>query len=206
MSITLAAFRLRIRIPEQLAVISVGDEEPWCALSTPPLSSFAFPGFAIGQRAAQTLRALMDGDSPPTQPVAAGRIVERQSTARASTSNPEIASAIRIIRQHRGVGITIADVANSVGISRSTLERGVCEAIGISPVKEMIRLRLGAAKEMLSTTDAPAKVVAQRCGFADAKYFSTAFRAATGMTPTQYRNQQRGYLLADPAAAPSKDH
>jgi two-component system response regulator YesN len=37
----------------------------------------------------------------------------------------------------------------------------------------------------------PVARVAQRVGYSDPRYFSTAFRDATGTTPTEFREQAR---------------
>ena len=42
---------------------------------------------------------------------------------------------------------------------------------------------------MLKDTDKPVAEIAFETGFATSRYFSTAFKAATGYTPTAYRKQ-----------------
>jgi AraC-like DNA-binding protein len=47
--------------------------------------------------------------------------------------------------------------------------------------------RIREAARLLQDTDLPLKVVAERCGFADANYFGKAFRQHTGVSPGAFR-------------------
>jgi LacI family transcriptional regulator len=120
-------------------------------------------------------------------------VIERESTAIVLADAPEIAAAIRHMRQHFSSGILAKDVAEFAGVSRSTLERGVKLALGRTPLQEILRLRFTAVKELLAETDLPMKAIATRCGFPTSQRLSTAFRSAFSMTPQEYRRQQRGY-------------
>jgi LacI family transcriptional regulator len=189
------ACSLGIAVPEQLAIVGVDNDEALCSLATPPLSTIAFSGNTVGRHAAVMLEKLMNGEPVPRRlNFQAVRVIERQSTAVVPTKSPEIAAALRFIRQRFREPIDARIAADSVGVSRSTIERGIRELLHCSPFQEIMRLRLDAARDLLATTDTPMKIIAQRCGFTDAKYFSTAFRSAMRMTPTQYRNHQRGYI------------
>jgi len=59
-----AARAVRRRIPEELAVVSAGDNQVVCELSTPPLSSVALPGEEAGYLAAAQLDRLLGGHPP----------------------------------------------------------------------------------------------------------------------------------------------
>ena len=47
------------------------------------------------------------------------------------------------------------------------------------------------AKLLLQSTDLSILEIAEQLGFATRSYFSQAFRAITGMTPTQFRKRER---------------
>jgi len=47
------------------------------------------------------------------------------------------------------------------------------------------------AKQMLSTSRLAVNEIALRCGFAGSTRFCEVFKRVTGMTPTEYREQQR---------------
>jgi LacI family transcriptional regulator len=64
----------------------------------------------------------------------------------------------------------------------------VYQLLGRSPKEEMMRIRLERAKQLLTETTLPVGVVAEKCGFSQAKYFSHVFHARLGLTPGQYRH------------------
>jgi LacI family transcriptional regulator len=181
-----------IRIPGELALIGVGNDDPWCVLATPPLTSIELPGRAIGREALKMLENLIAGRNVPRQlDITTAHVVDRQSTAVMHADHAEIADAIGYIRQNYASGITVRDVADHVGVSRSTLDVGVKLALGRTPQQEIQRLRFAAAQSLLANTETPMKLIARRCGFSNNKHFSAAFRTAVGLSPREYRDRNR---------------
>jgi AraC-like DNA-binding protein len=133
--------------------------------------------------------------------VLSARVIERESSAIVHARTPKIAEAVRFVRQHHCRAITAQEVADHVGVSRSTLERGMKEALGRTPLQEILRLRFAAVRELLAETDLPIKVIALRCGFPTGERLSMAFASAMGMTPSQFRSQQRGYAPSEKPGA-----
>jgi LacI family transcriptional regulator len=186
------AFAADIAIPNELALLGVGNDDPWCALATPPLSSVAMPGEAIGRQALRVLDELIAGRRPPRHvDITTAHVVDRESTSIFHAEHSEIAAAIGYIRENYAARITVRDVADHVGVSRSTLDVGVKQALGRTPQQEIQRLRFTAAQNLLANSETPMKIIARRCGFSDNKHFSAAFRTATGLTPRDYRDQNR---------------
>lgn len=62
-------------------------------------------------------------------------------------------------------------------------------AFGISPYQYVVRARVAKAKEMLSHSNIPIKVIALDCGFTDQSHFCRAFRNVTGVSPGVYRSE-----------------
>lgn len=60
---------------------------------------------------------------------------------------------------------------------------------GEPPVRAITEYRLTRAAKLLSFTDRPVKEIAYACGFLDELYFSRAFRARYGLSPTAYRRR-----------------
>ena len=48
-------------------------------------------------------------------------------------------------------------------------------------------MQLDRARQLLSESDLPLEVVAERCGFSSCKYFGDAFRRELGVRPGAYR-------------------
>ncbi|MBQ4297565.1 MAG: AraC family transcriptional regulator [Clostridia bacterium] len=62
---------------------------------------------------------------------------------------------------------------------------------GITPHQYLLRRKMEAAREMLATGGVQIKEISGLLGFSNPQYFSTAFRAACGMTPLEYREKAR---------------
>ena len=60
---------------------------------------------------------------------------------------------------------------------------------GITPHQYLLRRKMEAAREMLATGGVQIKEISGLLGFSNPQYFSTAFRAACGMTPLEYREK-----------------
>jgi AraC-like DNA-binding protein len=86
-------------------------------------------------------------------------------------------------------------MADRLGVSLSTLRRiAHRELRGASLHQELMKLRLGHARELLERTEYPIRVIAGLAGYADAFTFSAAFRKWAGVPPTALRaaRSQRG--------------
>lgn len=72
-------------------------------------------------------------------------------------------------------------------MSRRTLSRRFRQALGVTPIEYMVRLRIEQAMELLSSTDDSITEIAARVGYSDGNYFTRQFRAITGRTPREVR-------------------
>jgi AraC-like DNA-binding protein len=81
-------------------------------------------------------------------------------------------------------------------VSSRQLSRATRRHFGESPSNIVADLRLRRAKELLSTTFDGIGSIATQCGFASPGHFSARFRAATGISPREYRNRSSGGLAA----------
>ena len=190
-----ACSNLDINVPEELAVIGVDDEQIFCELCSPPLSSVRPNPELIGYQAAETLDSLMSGRTLPASaaPSLVGPIgiVERQSTEASAIPDLAVASALRFIRDQALHGCTVDDVLAAVPVSRSALERRFRKLIGRSPQEEIRAVRIGRIKELLRETDLKLPTIAELCGIEHSEYLSVIFKRETGMTPGEYRAKTR---------------
>ncbi len=83
--------------------------------------------------------------------------------------------------------LSIDDIADVTNMSRSSLNRKMHELFNLSTKDFVQAARIKHACNLLRTTDMAAKEVAYACGFSDPRYFSKCFKASTGKTPTEYR-------------------
>jgi len=76
-------------------------------------------------------------------------------------------------------------------MSRAAFSQHFKRTYGRSPMDYLKQLRLHRAAELLSGSDLPIKVVTGRVGFESCSYFTRAFRAFSGLHPTEYRARAR---------------
>jgi len=86
--------------------------------------------------------------------------------------------------------IRIDDAAAHASISGDTLARLVFDVFQVTPKQLLMKRRIDKACQLLEETATTVTDVAAACGYADHSAFSRQFRAATHMTPTQYRAAQ----------------
>jgi LacI family transcriptional regulator len=114
-------------------------------------------------------------------------VVSRESTDVLATEDRELAAAIRHIREHACEGLRLKDSAKWTNLSRRELERRMRRLLGRSPKEEITRIQLERAKRLLGETELAAAVIAEKCGFGEAKYFSQVFHTKIGLPPGAYR-------------------
>lgn len=184
-----ACRRLGLRVPEDVAVIGVDNDELICNLAHPPLTSIVQGTEEIGYRAAELLDRLMSGRGREdihllVDPVS---VITRESTDLVATEDVVASTALAHIRQHASEGIQVADVARAAGVSRSTLDVRFRRVVGRTVHEEIQRNQLNTAQQLLVTTNLPLAEVARRSGFSGAQYMNAVFQRALGQTPGRYR-------------------
>lgn len=178
-------------VPQDAAVIGVTDDDLACELCRPRLSAIDDATRPLGYEAARVLGRLFAGEPAPDKPVVVpcGNVAVAGSTDLLAVDQPDIAAAVRFIRQHATQGIRVSQVLANVPVSRRTLERGFAKHLGRSLHDEIIRVKVDEASRLLRNTDLPMKEIAARCGFSDDSKLSTVFKQSTGMTPRDYRRR-----------------
>jgi LacI family transcriptional regulator len=186
-----AARRAGLGVPEEVAVLGVDNDEILCALSPPPLSSVILNPKRTGWTAAALLAKKMQGKmvTPEIVYIEPLGVAARQSSDTLAVDDPQIAQALRFIREHACHGIGVGDVLKFCPMGRRSLEHRMRAIINRSPHEEIFRVRMNVAKELLAGTKLKISEVAERCGFVNVEYLSGAFRRATQMSPTEYRKR-----------------
>ena len=186
-----ACRRASLHVPDEVAVIGSDNSEFLCNLSIPTLSSIDVNSERIGYEAALLLDRMMVGEAQFNEPMYFDpmEVVVRQSTEVTACGDRDISTALSFIRQEACRGITVADVARRIPLSRSVLNRRFKKIVGRSLKEEILHMQLNMAKRLLINTNLPITAVSSNTGFCEARYFSTVFRRWTGSTPSGYRQQ-----------------
>lgn len=178
-----------LRIPEDTAIIGVGNDELVCDFVEPPLSSVVLNTEQAGYEAAQTLARIIEHKekNPPNIIADPSYIIKRRSTDILAVNDKHIATALKYIRDHSGENIHVSNIVKTVPLSRRALYKHFKQTIGRSIYEEIRRVRIDYAAKMLLETNMSISEIAQKVGFADAKNFARVFRREKNITPFNYR-------------------
>lgn len=181
-----------IKVPEEVAVMGVDNDDLLCSLCDPPLSSIEPDTDRMGREAAALLDRMMRGrraGAGATIQIPPLRVVERASANVVAIEDPITVQAVRFIRDHIGDGIAVKDVLAAAGRSRTDLEQRFRRWLQCSIRAEILRLRLDRAKSLLRETDLRLDEIATRAGFSTAAHLCRLFRTHGRETPTEFRNR-----------------
>jgi len=188
-----ACRRAALRVPEDVAILGVGDDDLYCELTRPRLSSVILPAEQIGHEAAALLDQMLAGEKPPREPILLppSGVATRRSTEVLAIDDKDVVAAVRYIREHAHLPLRVGDVIQHVPVARRTLERRCRLALGWGLGEEIRRTHLERARRLLAETDLPMKVLATQAGYSDFRQLDVAFRQELGITPTDYRQHMR---------------
>jgi LacI family transcriptional regulator len=116
----------------------------------------------------------------------------RRSTDVVFAVDPAVARAVRFIREHALTNPYVEDVARAAGLSRTALQARFRALVGRTILNEIQRTQLVRAQDLLTASDLPIAVIAERCAFPNSQRFSVVFRHRLGVTPSTYRRQHQG--------------
>jgi transcriptional regulator GlxA family with amidase domain len=91
------------------------------------------------------------------------------------------------INGHLGDDLSVAVLADQAGMSERSFSRHYAEATGQTPARAIERLRVEAARRLLSESRVPIKRIAQRCGFGSEETMRRSFLRLLAVTPKDYR-------------------
>ena len=191
--VLVACLAAGLRVPEEVAVVGVDNDELLCELADPPLSSVVLNAEAGGYRAAALLDRMMRGDcdGPRRILVEPLHVEARRSTDIIALDDPEVAAALHFIHARATEPIGVPDVVAEVLISRRALEQRFRKATGRTVHDEIRRVRMERACRLLTETDLPIARVAEASGFGRVSYLAQSFRQAFDVTPARYRRRLR---------------
>jgi len=182
-----------LRVPEDISLLGIGNDEPFCLGNYPNLSSIDLPGCKIGFEAAKLLDSLMRGrkagSSPPLKLLPPSGVVTRHSTDTCALENPALAAALFYIREHISEPFNVGDLIRASGVSRRLLEM-VCRKSTKRTLLELIHsARVERAKTLLSRTSLKVDDVAVGSGFSSSFHLRRIFAKYAGTTPSGYRSR-----------------
>lgn len=187
------ALLANLRVPEDIAVLGMGNSSLTCEGAVIPLSSIDTNESANLDAAIETLRRLIAGQTvaKTTIQIAPGSVVTRRSTDVLAASDPHVVKALRFMWDHIRDNLSVDQITKHVDVSRRTLEVGFQRNIGRGINAEYQRRRMEKGRDLLLQTDWSVSEIADYLGYIELKYFSKAFRDAHGISPMRYRKNTR---------------
>lgn len=188
-------------VPQDVAITTGQNTEIICAHPRPSLTSVEMNYNRIGYEAAQLLDQLMkDKDAgsckdlmmnPKHRLIPPQALVVRESTDFFAVEDKLVAAALEYIaaNSHRAIGP--AKVAQVVATELRTLQRRFRAHLDRSIAAEIRRVRIERAKRELAQTEESIKSIARSVGFGAPMHMYQVFSREVGITPSEYRKQQR---------------
>lgn len=184
-----ACHQLGLAIPENVSVVGVDNDRPFCNLCRPRLSSVEPNHELVGYRAAQTLERLINGETLEQSliEVSPHTLHQRLSSDLIAIDDPALLKALNYIREHACAGTSLDAVAQVSGLSRSVLQRRFRQKLNRTVGDVILNEKLRTAREMLAETELSISLVAERSGFNCQEYMNHIFKKHLQTTPRQYR-------------------
>ena len=188
-----ACHGISIKIPEEVSVIGVDNDESLCALGSTTLSSVQIDIEEGGRQAAALVERLVADPKAPAEDVVLRpvKIVGRMSTAAFATDDQQILKALLFIHKNALKKISVSDVMAEAALSRRLLERRFKDVMGKTLYEYITDQKLKYFAEQLADTDEQVINIALSMGENDTKSISRRFKQLYGCTPVEWREKQR---------------
>ena len=150
-----AAAMSGIKIPRELALIGVDNDELLCDTAEPTLTSIAPDHIHLGELAAEALNGMMREPSRHrTRTIRSNvkTIVERQSAKPVTPATQLVERAMSFIRRNAVKGISTSDVVSHLGVSRRLADTRFRQFTGQSILAAILNTRLAEVKRRLRDT------------------------------------------------------
>jgi AraC family transcriptional regulator len=126
---------------------------------------------------ALAVRFLLLGDRPAVQLTSTTAKIPQRKLFRVQ----------ELIENHLGADLTLEELANEIGYSRSHFLRLFRATTGMTPHRYVLKRRIEQARLLLRGGDLSIAEVAIACGFSSQAHLTLAFRKQCGLTPAEYR-------------------
>jgi len=177
------------RVPEDISILGVDNDETMCSMTDPPLSSVRLDIEKAGYQVAEMVESIMKDRSlrpydifiPPV------KVVERSSTSLLVTEDNVVLDALKYIHQNVQKSITVSDILKKVPLSRRLLEIRFRNVTGKSIHKYIIDLRVDRFSRQILESDRQIGEIASSFYDVDYNNLCRSFRQKFGVSPKEYR-------------------
>ena len=188
-----ACHGIGIKIPEEVSVIGVDNDESLCSLGSTTLTSIQIDIEEGGRQTGALVERLVADPTAPAEDVVLKpvKIVGRLSTAAFATTDQQILNALLYIHKNALKKFSVTDVMAEAALSRRLLERRFKSVTGKTLYEYITDQKLKYFAEQLADTDEQVINIALSMGENDTKSISRRFKQLYGCTPVEWREKQR---------------
>ncbi|GAB3337947.1 AraC family transcriptional regulator [Micromonospora halotolerans] len=105
----------------------------------------------------------------------------------AGLNDPTVAAVLRRMHARPAHPWTVAELARSAAVSRSTLAARFKQVVGQGPLEYLTAWRIELAADRIRRGDGTVATIARDVGYGSESAFSVAFKRAVGLSPRAYR-------------------
>lgn len=183
------ALDLGLRVPEDVAVLGVDNNDLNCEGIEIPMSSVETDQIGLGEKAAHLLHVLLQGQIPPQRrfqhPPHGVHI--RKSTEVLTSSHPTVRRALVHIQSKVHLGLSAKELSAAMKMSPQGLQQLFKEHDGRSPGGVIRQTRLKLAQDVLLNSEGHLPEVIEAAGYSSVDSLCRVFRKELGTTPLKWR-------------------
>ena len=182
-----------IKVPEDIAVLGVDDDDLLCEISDPTISSIQQEVERGGYETCRLLhqQILNKSRKPFNVVISPSEVKERNSTLAHNISDQHVRNIVRYIEKNYRNDTSMDDIFQLVPLSRRSVEMRFKKATSMTIYQYLLNIRIEHFSYLLITSDKPYIDLAYEVGFKDIANVSRTFRKYKGCTPMEYRKSHR---------------
>ena len=180
------------KIPFDVAIIGVDNDEILCSMSEPAMSTINVDIERGGYDTAAMVDRMVNDPSYEGEDVTlqALKVVERVSSSLFASNDPSVLKALRYILANIDHRISVTDILEQVPMSRRLLEQRFKQMTGVTIYNYISVHRIERFAQLLLSSNDSVSDIAARLDEFDTKSISRRFKALKGCTPMEYRKKK----------------
>ena len=181
-----------LKIPFDVAIIGVDNDEILCNMSEPAMSTINCDVERGGYDTAAMVDRMVQDPSYEGEDVIIKslNVVERVSSSLFATNDPAVLKALRYILANIDHRISVTDILEQVPMSRRLLEQRFKQMTGLTIYNFISIHRIERFAQLLLSSNGSVSEIAARMDEFDTKSISRRFKAIKGCTPMEYRKKK----------------
>jgi len=182
-----------IKIPDEISLLGVDNDELICNLSDPPISSIVLELEKGGYETGRLIDKLVKKEKVGQFNIVINplRVEVRLSTEKYDVSSKYILEVVKYIEENFKSDISIDELSHLVPLSRRNLEVKFKKDLGTSIYQFILNCRVEHLAYLLLTTDRSLFDLAYEVGFKDCKNVSRVFKKFKSNSPNEYRQKYK---------------